>query len=139
MHFIVKRKYKEEIRNIVNCNYYWLSFLDKEHLKILINLNYKINEVCIKVPHRYKRGDYVTCLDDISYELDSVHPADTINKITSMWGKNKTFQVDHIGGGGLTLFHDENKECYTGVFINWVRPATEYEIKNCKNEHKNKN
>lgn len=129
-HLFVKKQYKNEIEKLLNNPRKFgvrVTILSPEHLKKLINLNCDLKKYCFKIPNAYKLGEYITCLDNIAYDLSdfSVNSRRIIKNGSTAWRKGRTFRIARLGAGGATLFDKEGQ----GLYINWVRPATEEEIK----------
>lgn len=133
--FFLKSEYRNEIHKLLGFETGFgarrVGVLNEDQLKKLINHNVNVNECCFKVPFAFKPGDYVTCLDEILFDFSDFNiQSMQIQRTNCAWEKDRTFKVIQIRGGGGTVFDGT----LNGVYLNWVRPATEEEIKECQAE-----
>ena len=125
-HFIVNKEHlylKNDNKSI---------YLSDEELKDFINKNLLH---CIReVPFKYEVGDYVTCVEPLSNFYIEDHLINSINaEGRGCYKKGITFRVGRINKG-LGIFPDDGSLIRGGgVFVNWLRPATDEEIKQYKN------
>lgn len=134
--YFVRKKYQKTVGELINFSkidfgYPHITILKDEEVLKLINLNV-INKYCYKIPYTFKVGDYVTCANEITFDLSdwnisSNHNFEYDNKYLG-WVRGKTFKIERLGAGGATMFFHNGD----GVYLNWVRPATKEEIENTK-------
>lgn len=122
-HFIVKEEFRHLKENYSN------PYLSKKELKTFINQNFldRIKEV----PFKYKIGDYVTCVKPLeNFDIEDWASGSVTNpEGRGCYEEGRTFRVGNVQNG-LAIFPDITGG---GVYANWIRPATDEEIKQYKN------
>ena len=125
-HFIVKKEFRHLKENYSN------PYLSKKELKTFINQNFldRIKEV----PFKYKIGDYVTCVKPLeNFDIEDWASGSVTNpEGRGCYEEGRTFRVGNVRNG-LVIFPDNRSFIRGGgVYANWIRPATEEEIREYK-------
>ena len=125
-HFIVKEEFRHLKENYSN------PYLSKKELKTFINQNFldRIKEV----PFKYKIGDYVTCVKPLeNFDIEDWESGSVTNpEGRGCYEEGRTFRVGNVQDG-LAIFPDNRSFIRGGgVYANWIRPATEEEIREYK-------
>ena len=125
-HFIVKKEFRHLKENYFN------PYLSKKELKTFINQNFldRIKEV----PFKYKIGDYVTCVKPLeNFDIEDWASGSVTNpEGRGCYEEGRTFRVGNVRNG-LVIFPDNRSFIRGGgVYANWIRPATEEEIREYK-------
>ena len=134
LRFYINKKHKSKVVKLLNLRPTVNNpiITTKEETLKLIQLNINPQELGFELPYMFKTGDYVTCLDEIAYSLaDRRQDMDEIRRVGTAWGKDKTFIICNTRANGLIL-----EAFQGGVYLNWVRPATEEEIEAYKDKNK---
>ena len=125
-HFIVKEEFRHLKENYFN------PYLSEDELKTFINQN--LLDSIKEVPFKYKIGDYVTCVKSLeNFDIeDWVHGSITNPEGQGCYKEGRTFRVGDVQKG-LAIFPDNRNYIRGGgVYANWIRPATEEEIREYK-------
>ena len=125
-HFIVKEEFRHLKENYFN------PYLSENELKTFINQN--LLDSIKEVPFKYKVGDYVTCVKPLeNFDIeDWAGRSVTKPEGRGCYKEGRTFRVGDVQKG-LAIFPDNcNYIKGGGVYANWIRPATEEEIREYK-------